>query len=152
MRASLDVGNRTIGVIGTGLNRSYPRENSGLQELLADKHLHVSQFHPDALASPKTFPMRNVVMSAFSSLTVIAEAGEKSGTRSQAGAAVKHGRPLIISRAVFQQTSWGRDLVDQGLDVTVVSNAQEALAAVRQVHERQSSHGANWAPGTLLVN
>ncbi|TFD45381.1 DNA-processing protein DprA [Cryobacterium frigoriphilum] len=150
MRASLDVGNRTVGVIGTGLNRQYPKENAGLQEAIANGHLLLSQFHPDASASPKTFPMRNVVMSAYSSMTVIAEAGEKSGTRVQAQAAVKHGRPLIISRAVFQQT-WGKDLVDRGLDVTVVSNAHEALAAVHEVHERQSRQGIIWAPGTLLV-
>lgn len=151
MRSSLGAGNRTVGVIGTGLNRSYPKENADLQEVIATDHLLISQFHPDASGSPKSFPMRNVVMSGFSSLTVIAEAGEKSGTRIQARAAVKHGRPLIISRAVFLQTSWGRDLVEHGHDVTVVSNASEAIDAVRRIHDRWDPHAVNWAPGTLLA-
>lgn len=151
MRSSLEAGNRTVGVIGTGLNRSYPRENASLQEAVARDHLLLSQFHPDAPASKMTFPMRNVVMSGFSSLTVIAEAGETSGTRIQARAAARHGRPLIISRAVFLQTSWGRDLVERGLDVTVVSDATEALNAIRLIHDRRNASAANWASGTLLA-
>lgn len=151
MRSSLEVGNRTIGVIGTGLNHSYPKENTALQETVASEHLLLSQFHPDAAASQKTFPMRNVVMSGFSSLTVIAEASEKSGTRIQARAAARHGRPLIISRAVFIKTSWGRDLVNHGLDVAVVSDAAEALDAVQRIHDRRNARTANWASGTLLA-
>ncbi|TFB75310.1 DNA-processing protein DprA [Cryobacterium glaciale] len=151
MTASLREGNRTIGVIGTGLNRSYPKEHAALQDEIAANHLLLSQFHPDGSASPKTFPMRNVVMSGFASLTVIAEASEKSGTRIQARAAVRHGRPLIISRAVFLQTTWGKALVDDGLDVVVVSNAAEAEEAVHRIHDRRDAGAASWAAGSLFA-
>jgi DNA processing protein len=137
MRASLDSGNRTVGVIGTGIRRFYPSEHRALQEHIAKDHLLLSQFWPDAPPTQQSFPMRNHFMSAYSSMTLIVEAGEKSGTRIQARAATKHARPLIISRAVYLQTTWGKDLVSKGLDVTVVSNAEEAIRAITAISSRQ---------------
>ena len=137
MRASLDAGNRTVGVVGTGIRRYYPAENREIQDEVAANHLLLSQFWPDAPPTRQSFPMRNVVMSGFSGLTLIVEAGENSGTRIQARAATKHGRPLIISRAVYLQTRWGKDLVDRGLDVTVVGNAREAVSAVEAILGRR---------------
>lgn len=139
MRASLATGNRTVGVLGTGIRNYYPAENRELQDEVAANHLLLSQFWPDAPPTRQSFPMRNVVMSGFSGLTLIVEASENSGTRIQARAATKHGRPLIISRAVYLQTKWGRDLVDRGLDVTVVGNAREAVNAVEDIFGRRAT-------------
>lgn len=150
MRASLEAGNRTIGVIGTGVRHSYPAANREVQKEIASRHLLISQFRPDTSGSPRHFPMRNVVMSGFASLTVIAEASEKSGTRTQANAAVRHGRPLIISRAVHVRTTWGKRLVDDGYDVQVVGDAAEAESAIQRIHQRYSSL-ANWPAHPLLV-
>ena len=136
MRASLDAGNRTIGIIGTGIKGSYPPENRDLQERVAREHLLLSQFWPDAPPTKSSFPMRNHVMSAFSSMTLIVEAGENSGTRIQARAATKHARPVIISRAVYQSTNWAKELVAHRFDVTVVSTPEEARAAVVAITNR----------------
>ena len=139
MRASLAAGNRTVGIIGTGVNRSYPAENRDLQTVVSKDHLLLSQFWPDAPPSRQSFPMRNHVMSAFSSMTLIVEASEQSGTRIQARAATKHGRPLLISKAVYMQTQWAKDLVRQRFDVTVFSNEDEALQAVRAIRDRETA-------------
>jgi DNA processing protein len=139
MRASMDAGNRTVGTIGTGLNRSYPTENADLQAAVAKQHLLLSQFWPDAPPTKHSFPMRNHVMSAYSCMTLIVEAGENSGTRIQARAATKHARPLIITRAVFLATNWAKELVNNRFDVTVVANPAEAFAAVKRIHSRSAS-------------
>jgi DNA processing protein len=81
--------------------------------------------------------MRNATMSAYSALTVIVEAGEKSGTRNQAAAAVKHGRPLVLTSQVATGTSWGRKYLDEGKDVTVATTPEEAMDAVRTVLARR---------------
>lgn len=135
IETSLELGNRTIGVIGTGLNHAYPPENSALQTRVAE-HLLISQFFPNTRPDKKHFPMRNRVMSAFTSATVIAEAGEMSGTRIQARAATQHGRPLVLSRAVYNSTEWAKQLVRDQLDVTVVGSPAEALEAVLASHRR----------------
>ena len=149
MRESLRLNNRTVGVIGTGVNRYYPKEHVEIQDEVARNHLLISQFWPDAGADKRSFPMRNRVMSAFSSVTVIAEASENSGTRIQARAATQHGRPLIISRAVYLQTQWAKELVEQRLDVTIVADADEAMAAIRRAQSRPEF--ARDLSGTLLA-
>jgi DNA processing protein len=138
MRASLAIHNRTVGIIGSGINTAYPAANRELQEQVAREHLLVSQFWPDAPPTQHTFPMRNHVMSAFACLTLIVEAGENSGTRIQARAATQHARPLILTSAVYSQTQWAKDLVARRLDVTIVSSAEQAIAAIREIRGRES--------------
>jgi DNA processing protein len=82
-------------------------------------------------------------MSAYSSVTVIAEASEKSGTRIQANAAVKHARPLVITARVAATTTWGREYASGGYDVTVVRDAVEGRRAVREILAR-SEHTLKW--------
>jgi DNA processing protein len=148
IRSSLEAGNRTVAVIGTGLRRTYPAENAALQEEIATRHLLLSQFWPDAPPTKQSFPMRNHVMSAYSSMTVIVEASENSGTRIQARAATKHARPLIITRAVLVQTNWAKDLVARGFDVTVVSSPDEAIRAITEIASRRERPRA-WAERAL---
>lgn len=94
--------------------------------------------------------MRNVVMSGFSSATVIAEAGETSGTRIQARAAVRHGRPLILSKHVAENLAWAREMLGAGFDISVADTAEEAVDLVLALHERRdrAAHGMSF--GALL--
>jgi DNA processing protein len=137
--AALDAGGRTVAVIGTGPDRCYPPEHESLQRRIAADGLVVSQFPPGATITRANFPIRNATMSAYSAMTVIVEAGENSGTKNQAAAAVKHGRPLVLTRHVATGTTWGRKYLDEGKDVTVAATPEEAMDAVRRVlarHER----------------
>jgi DNA processing protein len=150
MRAALAAGGRTVGVIGTGHGVYYPRENRDLQDELSSHHLVMSQFAPGSPPTKQTFPMRNVVMSGFSSATVIAEAGETSGTRIQARAAVKHGRPLILSAHVAQSVDWARELLESGYDIAVAATPDEAAAHIVDLHARRDAAAGGWALGALL--
>lgn len=152
IRASLEAGGRTVGVIGTGHGIYYPRENSSLQDELARDHLLLSQFPPGAPASKRTFPMRNVVMSGFASATVIAEAGETSGTRIQARAAVKHGRPLILSAHVARTIVWAKDILQGGYDISVAEDAAEAAELVLSLHRRRDEAASGASFGALLAS
>jgi DNA processing protein len=150
MRASLNSGGRTIGIIGTGHGKYYPAENRSLQDHIGQAHLLISQFAPGATASKRSFPMRNVVMSGFSSATVIAEAGETSGTRIQARAAIRHGRPLILNSRLVDNVEWARELVEQKYDVQVAHTALDAAGQVADLHLRREFTGQNWGSGELL--
>ena len=87
---------RTIAVIGTGTGHAYPPENAGLQDEIDARGAVVSQFWPDAGPTRASFPLRNAVMSGLSLATVIVEASATSGTRTQARAALEHGRPVFL--------------------------------------------------------
>lgn len=106
---ALDSGGRTVAVIGTGLNISYPRENSSLQRRIASEGMVLSQFLPTSPPSKISFPMRNAIMSGFSFATVVIEASEKSGARMQARLALQHGRPVLLLEQL-RQHQWARDL------------------------------------------
>lgn len=108
--AALEAGGRTIAVIGTPLTSNYPKENKNLQEKIADEFLLISQVPilRYELQGPKQnrlfFPERNVTMSALTEGTIIVEAGETSGTLTQARAALHQGRKLFILDSCFDRT------------------------------------------------
>lgn len=119
---AMESGGRTIGVIGTPITTSYPKENSELQETIARDHLLISQVpiwrHSKQSINGNRlfFPERNVTMSALTNATVIIEAGETSGTLTQARAALHQGRKLFILDSCFknEKLTWPRKYQEQG--------------------------------------
>jgi DNA processing protein len=130
-RAALDVGGRTVAVIGTGINQSYPAENKDLQARIAREGLVLSQFWPDAPPTKQTFPMRNAV-SGFGLATIVVEAGEQSGARIQARKAVAHGRPVILTDLVTTANKWPHELIGQP-GVHVAHGTAEIMAVVESI-------------------
>lgn len=101
-------GGQTIAVIGTPLGYSYPKSNAALQKKIAEQFLLISQIPVERYEAqnPKTnrffFPERNKTMSALTQATIIVEAGETSGTLTQAREALKQGRKLFILNSCFE--------------------------------------------------
>jgi DNA protecting protein DprA len=134
--ATLAAGGRTVGVIGTGINKVYPAAHRGLHERVAAAGVLVSQFFPDAPPTKQSFPMRNVTMSGMGRASIIVEAGERSGTRIQARVAVEHGRPVILTDLVVRTTKWGKEL-QRRPGVYVAGSTTEVMDIVAQlVNER----------------
>lgn len=135
-RAALEAGGRTVAVIGTGINRYYPRENAALQDTIAAQGTVLSQFWPDAPPHRGSFLMRNAVMSGYAAATVVIEANWKSGARSQAWRALEHGRPVILPEELLRH-DWARELSERpGVDV--VAGPRELLAAAERVISDQN--------------
>ena len=108
--AAIERGGSTIAVIGTPLGEYYPRENAELQKFIAAEHLLISQVpvlrygRQNPQHNRFFFPERNATMSALTLGTIIVEAGETSGTLTQARAAFHQGRKLFILDSCFQRT------------------------------------------------
>lgn len=108
--AAIERGGKTIAVIGTPLGQSYPRENAEMQKRIAEEYLLISQvpiLRYAKQAPPQNrffFPERNVTMSALTEGTIIVEAGETSGTLTQARAALYQGRKLFILASCFHRS------------------------------------------------
>jgi len=96
---ALAAGGDTIAVLGTPLNRVYPKEHEELQNQIGRSGLLVSQFYPGAGVQRFYFPMRNAVMSGLSLATVVIEARETSGSLIQARQCLKQGRKLFIPQS-----------------------------------------------------
>jgi DNA processing protein len=108
-----DAGKPTIAVIGTPLNKVYPKEHKRLQEYIGSTGLVISQFPPGAPVQRWNFPMRNATMSGISIATIVMEAGETSGALIQAREALKQGRKVFIPQSAIdnENLKWPRKLV-----------------------------------------
>lgn len=106
-KAAIEANGRTIGVIGTPLEKAYPASNRELQELMKRDHLVISQFAPGTRTFPSHFPDRNRTMALLSDATIIVEAGEKSGTIHQGWEAIRLGRGLFILESLASSRSYG---------------------------------------------
>jgi DNA processing protein len=130
-QATLEAGGRTVAVIGTGINKVYPAENRALQNEIAARGLVLSQFWPDAPPQKQNFLMRNATMSGYGIATVVVEAGEHSGARTQARMAVEHGRHVILTDQVVAQNHWAHALIGRP-GVRVASSVDAVLDAIEQ--------------------
>jgi DNA processing protein len=140
-RAALGAGGRTVGVIGTGIDRAYPAPNRELQEQIAARGLVLSQFWPGAPPQRHNFLMRNATMSGYGLAAVVVEAGEQSGSRAQARIAVEHGRPVILTSLVVEGNDWARALVGRP-GVHVAGRLQAVLDVIDQLIGEPAAVGA----------
>jgi len=127
--AALTAGGRTVAIIGTGIDRSYPPQNADLQERLATQGLVISQFLPGSPPTKASFPMRNAVMSGYALATVVVEVGDRSGSRVQARLALQHGRHVFLMRSLLEH-AWARDYAERP-GVTVVETANDVFAGLQ---------------------
>lgn len=128
--SAIAAGGKTIGVIGTPLNKSYPAVHASLQEKIADEHLLMSQFPIGTATNQKMFPQRNRTMALISSATIIIEAKEKSGTLHQGWEALRLGRMLLLLRESVedQNLSWPAEFLRYGAEVIDSIDALDELA------------------------
>lgn len=115
-RAAIDMGGKTIAVLGTPLNKVYPRKNFELQQEIMRNHLAVSQFKIGHPTKPKDFVLRNRTMALISDATIIVEAGDTSGSLHQGWETLRLGRPLFIWQSVLnnKQLTWPEKMLQYG--------------------------------------
>ncbi len=87
---------RTIGVIGTGIDEIYPKENARLvDEILANGGAIVSQFPLGTPPLKENFPYRNRIISGLSYGVLLTEATERSGSLITARLAMEQNREVL---------------------------------------------------------
>ena len=132
-------GGRTVAVMGTGLDQTYPAANIGLRrEIVSSGGLVLTQFEPGTRTTRRNFPMRNAVMSGYGLASFIVEAGETSGTRAQTRLALGHGRAVILAPRVATSTSWGQEAAHTHAAV-VAASSSELLGYVDSLRARRES-------------
>lgn len=113
---ALDTPGRTIAVVGTGLDRLYPRQNLALGQRIAQEGLVVSEYVLGTPAVAAHFPQRNRIIAALGLGTLVVEATLQSGSLITARMALEAGREVLaIPGSIHAPQSRGcHALIKQG--------------------------------------
>ncbi|WP_026882309.1 DNA-processing protein DprA [Clostridium akagii] len=105
----IDNNSYTCAVLGCGLDIVYPKENSIMVNGILDKGgCIMSQFVPGTKPLSYNFPIRNRIISALSCVTIVVEAGLKSGSLITASAALEQGKDVMaVPGSIFSKNSIG---------------------------------------------
>lgn len=85
-----------IAVLGTPINKVYPRENEGIQREVGNLGLVVSQYGPASPVKRWQFPIRAKVISGISQFTVVVDNQLNEGDYKQIEYGLKQGRVVFF--------------------------------------------------------
>jgi DNA processing protein len=86
----------TVAVIGTGIDRIYPRRNAALARRIAEEGCLLSEFPLSTQARAEHFPIRNRIIAGMTRATLVVEAAVRSGSLITAHAAASAGREVFV--------------------------------------------------------
>lgn len=121
----------TIAVVGTGLDRVYPRQHRELAHRIAQNGLILSEYPLGTPPLSPNFPRRNRLISGLSQATLVVEAALQSGSLITAKQALEQGRDVMaIPGSIHSAQSKGcHALIKQG--AKLVESAQDVLEELR---------------------
>ena len=129
----------TVAVVGTGLDRVYPRQHQTLANQIAMQGLLISEYHLGTAPLAHHFPKRNRLIAALGLGTLVVEAALKSGSLITAKMALDLNREVLaIPGSIHATQSHGcHALIRQG--AKLVENAQDVLEELQLAPQQQVS-------------
>ena len=113
--------NNTIAVLGTGLNKLYPKENHVLFKQLKQDALVISEYPINTLPLKHNFPRRNRLIAALADIVIIIEAKYNSGSLITAKYALDYNKEIFaVSGHPFDRKVAGcNQLIKDGANMLI---------------------------------
>ncbi len=117
----------TVAIVGTGLDRVYPRQHRDLAHRIAERGLILSEYPLGTPPLSPNFPKRNRIIAGLTRGTLVVEAALKSGSLITARLAVEQGKDVFaIPGSIHSTQARGcHALIKQG--AKLVESAQDVL-------------------------
>jgi DNA processing protein len=129
-QGAVEANGRAIGVLGTGIDVCYPKENKKLYEKVLERGVIVSEFPLRTHPAPENFPVRNRIVAGLPLGVVVIEGAQYSGSLITARLAMEFGREVFgVPGNVTQPVSFAPNLlIKQGAKlVTCAEDVIEEL-------------------------
>jgi len=127
-RTAIEEGGNTVAVLGTGIDVPYPVGHRQLHRSIAEHGLVLSENPPGATAHQGAFPKRNRIIAALAPVTIVVEAGFKSGALNTASQALELGRIVAAVPGPIdsEQSKGSNQLLRDG--AVMIASVEDALA------------------------
>ncbi len=121
----------TVAVVGTGLDRVYPRRHLGLAHRIAQNGLVVSEYPLGTAPLPANFPRRNRLIAGLALGTLVIEAALQSGSLITAQLSAEQGKDVFaVPGSIHATQARGcHALIKQG--AKLVESAQDVLEELK---------------------
>ncbi len=126
--AALSKGEKTIAVLGSGVNCIYPKENSLLYEKIVENGVVVSEYPGNTEPSKESFKIRNRIVAGMSDAVFVVEAGLRSGTMNTVSHALSQGKDIFALPSIFSDKLGTNELIKQG--AKLVDTAQDIVSEI----------------------
>jgi DNA processing protein len=129
-QGTMTANGRAIGVLGTGIDVCYPKENKKLYEKVLERGAILSEFPLGTHPAPENFPIRNRIVAGMPLGAIIIEGAQYSGSLITARLAMEFGREVFgVPGNVTQAVSFAPNLlIKQGAKlVTCAEDVIEEL-------------------------
>lgn len=137
LRATIAARGRGIVILPCGIDLVHPQANAALFDLVVEHGgLVVSEYAPGCVPTRARRIGRCRLLAALSSVTLIVEAGRRSGAISVADTATQCGRSVLgVPGSIFSAMSAGvHDMIRAGT-ATVVTKPEDMLGAATDPHD-----------------
>ncbi|GIF18549.1 DNA processing protein [Actinoplanes tereljensis] len=136
-RAALAAGGLTVAVLACGVDRPYPAGNAAMFERIAETGLLISEWPPSSEPLKHRFLIRNRVIAAATTGTVVVEAAARSGALQTMNRVLALGRPaMIVPGPVTSAMSVGcHELLRANPGATLVTGLPHVLETVGRMGE-----------------
>jgi DNA processing protein len=130
---ALAVHGYTIAVLGTGITRVYPEQNTDLAHRIRANGTLVSQFAPYAPRTRTSFLRRNHVIAGLSDISIIMTGQSRSGSRHEIEQAMGYGRTVLMWEPALAEEKWAHQLAKSGR-AQFVSHSNDIHKALDRIH------------------
>lgn len=130
-QAAIEAGGKTFGVLGSGVDVCYPKENIALYDAIKSYGGLISEYPPGTEPRPQNFPPRNRIISGLSDAILVVEARQKSGTFITVDMALEQGKDVFaLPGRVCDSLSEGcNQLIKQG--ASIASSPEDIIEYLR---------------------